>query len=247
MQVQRIAKTCLLYNHYQVKVTVDAGLRESLQAPPRQGHLGQQEPKPMQRAVQTGGGINVWGREAAWDKAVESQARASPHQELLEPQLWTLASRGSSWEDRTGADGCPAGQGLKDAGRCCICAENNGIAAAQHTKPTAQTDGHHRELCRNSYDVQVSTKNLQKMQLVNMANASLLLHTLDAHNQTIFRTRSCVGTPHKPEDRQQSPFSHFPRRNTVSDILTPCRQAKRWAQNFIAFSDQLSGTHHIVL
>lgn len=158
---------------------------------------------------------------------MESQARASPHQELLEPQLWTLASRGSSREDRTGADGCPAGQGLKDAGRCCICAENNGIAAAQHTKPTAQTDGHHRELCRNSYDVQVSTKNLQKMQLVNMANASLLLHTLDAHNQTIFRTRSCAGTPHKPEDRQQSPFSHFPRRNTVSDILTPCRQAKR--------------------
>lgn len=51
MQVQRMAKTCLLYNHYQVKVTVDAGLRESLQAPPRQGHLGQQEPKPMQRAV----------------------------------------------------------------------------------------------------------------------------------------------------------------------------------------------------
>lgn len=34
-----------------MKITVNAGLMESLQTPPQQRHLGQQELKPMQRAV----------------------------------------------------------------------------------------------------------------------------------------------------------------------------------------------------
>lgn len=202
-----------------MKVTANAGLSERLQRSPEQRDLGRQELKSIQWTVHLFQRAEGLIREDV-RLLVTSRARhawASLHQE----QLWTLAHHGSFRADRSRADGCPAGQGLRGAGRCCICAEKQGIAAAWHIKPTAQTDRQQQQLGRNSCHMQVSTKSPQWFKPTHTANAWHVSSKRPPAEQEL------CGDPMVSEDRQCSPL---PEMQHTSEIHTPKTNPERLTQ-----------------